>query len=303
MAADRTIHRATPPTERINAASADIDTMTSREIIDMMNAEDASVAASVRNELDAVAKLIDLAVERFRRGGRLFYIGAGTSGRLGVLDASECPPTFGTDPEMVQGIIAGGPSALVRSSEGKEDIAADGARALDGRGATAGDIVVGIAACGLTPFVHGALERAAEIGAATALVTCNDDLRELPGVDVVVAIPVGPEVIAGSTRMKAGTATKMVLNMITTGSMIRLGKVFGNLMVDLSARSAKLRDRAVRIFKAVTDAGDDEAWSWIEKAGGRLKTAIVMRQCRLTREQAEQRLDECDGFLKHALEQ
>ena len=303
MKADGAIDRGKLPTERINAASADIDTMSSREIVGVMNAEDASVAAAVRGELHAVAKLIDLAVGRFRRGGRLFYVGAGTSGRLGILDASECPPTFGTHPEMVQGIIAGGPAALVRSSEGKEDIAADGARALDERGAKADDVVVGIAACGLTPFVHGALERAAEIGAATALVTCNDELLDLPGVDVVVAIPVGPEVIAGSTRMKAGTATKMVLNMITTGSMIRLGKVFGNLMVDLSARSEKLRDRAVRIFKAVTDVGDDEAWSWIEKAGGRLKTAIVMRQCGLTREEAEQRLAECDGLLKHALEQ
>ena len=291
------------PTERINPSSVRIDEMSSREILEVINTEDAGVAAAVRTQLDAIAKLIDLAVERFRRSGRLFYVGAGTSGRLGVLDASECPPTFGTDPEMVQGIIAGGPSALVRSSEGKEDIAEDGAAAIDARGVCDRDTVVGIAACGLTPYVHGALNRARALGAATALVTCNDGRRHgAAPFDVVIAPVVGPEVVTGSTRMKAGTATKMVLNMITTGSMIRLGKVYGNLMVDLSARSDKLRDRAIRIFKAVTgSADDDEAWRCIRSAGGRVKTAIVMNQLGLSAPAAQKRLAASDGFLRLAL--
>jgi len=291
------------PTERVNPSSVRIDEMSSREILEVINTEDAGVAAAVRTQLDAIATLIDLAVERFRGGGRLFYVGAGTSGRLGVLDASECPPTFGTDPEMVQGIIAGGPSALVRSSEGKEDVAGNGAAAIDARGVCSRDTVVGIAACGLTPYVHGALNRARALGAATALVTCNDGPRnEAAPFDVVIAPVVGPEVVAGSTRMKAGTATKMVLNMITTGSMIRLGKVYGNLMVDLSARSDKLRDRAVRIFKAVTGSADDEeAWRCVQSAGGRVKTAIVMNQLGLSASAAQERLEECGGSLRKAL--
>jgi len=290
------------PTERVNPASAHIDGMSSREIAALINAEDAAVAPAVQRQLDEVARVIDLAVERFRRGGRLFYVGCGTSGRLGVLDAAECPPTFGTAPQMVQGIIAGGPAALVRSSEGKEDAAEDGAAAMDERGVCADDMAVGIAACGLTPYVHGALGRARELGAATALITCNNRLCDADA-DVVVAPDVGPEVIAGSTRMKAGSATKMILNIITTGSMVRLGKVYGNLMVDLRARSDKLRDRAVRIFKAVTGATDaDDAWQWIQAADGRVKTAIVMYQLGLSRPAAEHRLEESGGFLRRALE-
>ena len=291
------------PTERVNPASVHIDEMSSREIVALINAEDAAVAPAVQTQLDEVARVIDLAVERFRRGGRLFYVGCGTSGRLGVLDAAECPPTFGTDPELVQGIIAGGRAALVRSSEGKEDASEDGAAAMDEHGVCADDMAVGIAACGLTSYVHGALARAHELGAATVLITCNDAIRSAVQVDVVVAPDVGPEVLAGSTRMKAGTATKMVLNMITTGSMIRLGKVYGNLMVDLRARSDKLRRRAVRIFNAVTGATDDaEAWRWIQSADGRVKTAIVMYQLGLSRADAEKRLDECGGFLRNALD-
>jgi N-acetylmuramic acid 6-phosphate etherase len=287
-------------TEQINPASAHIDEMASREIVELINAEDTKVAEAVRTQLDAIARVIDLAVERFRRGGRLFYVGAGTSGRLGVLDASECPPTFGTEPEMVQGIIAGGPAALVRSSEGKEDIAQDGARALDERGVCPNDTVIGIAACGLTPYVRGALARARQLGAATALITCNDSIRA--DADVVIAAVVGPEVVAGSTRMKAGTATKMILNMITTGSMIRLGKVYGSLMVDLRARSDKLADRAIRIFQAVTGIGGDEAWQWIQQADGRVKTAIVMQKLCLTREEAERRLEECGGIVRRVVD-
>jgi N-acetylmuramic acid 6-phosphate etherase len=289
------------PTERIHPASAEIDRMSTREIAELLNAEDATVAGAVRTQLDAVARTIDLAVERFRRGGRLFYVGCGTSGRLGVLDASECPPTFGTDPETVQGLIAGGPPALVRSSEGREDDPDAGAAELDRRRIGPDDLVVGIAACGLTPYVRGALDWARTRGAATALVTCNDTVRDAD-VDVVIAPAVGPEVLAGSTRLKAGTATKMVLNMITTGAMVRLGKCYGNLMVDLSAKSDKLRDRAVRIFKAVTGSDDDAAaWRTIRAAGGRVKTGIVMHQLALSREAAERRLAECDGRLRDAL--
>ena len=294
--------RANLTTEQVNPATERIDTMSAREIAALINAEDAKVAGVVAGQLDEIARVIDLAVERFRRGGRLFYVGAGTSGRLGVLDASECPPTFGTEPEMVQGIIAGGSSALVRSSEGKEDIAEDGAAEMVKRGVGANDIVIGIAACGLTPYVRGALDRAKILGAATALITCNGSVSA--DVDVTIALVVGPEVVAGSTRMKAGTATKMALNMITTGAMIRLGKVYGNLMVDVRARSNKLRDRAVRIFCAVCgQCAEDEALKLIERAGGSVKTAIVMRKLALSREQAEKRLAGCGGFVRRALEQ
>ena len=299
----RPARRDESPTEQANPASQRIDEMSPREIVGLINTEDAGVAEAVRAQLDEIASVIDLAVERLRRGGRLFYVGCGTSGRLGVLDASECPPTFGTEPEMVQGIIAGGPAALVRSSEGKEDIAEDGAAALDERGVCADDVVIGIAACGLTPYVHGALGRARELGAATALITCNETVRDAIEADVVIAPAVGPEVLAGSTRLKAGTATKMILNMITTASMARLGKVYGNLMVDLSARSSKLRSRAIRIFKATTDVADDDAaWATIQAAGGHVKTAIVMHQLGLSRGAADRRLADCHGFLRRALE-
>lgn len=295
-------NRANLTTEQVNPATARIDTMSAREIAALINAEDAKIAGVVAGQIDRIARVIDLAVERFQLGGRLFYVGAGTSGRLGVLDASECPPTFGTQPEMVQGVIAGGPAALVRSSEGKEDIAEDGAAEMAERGVGANDIVIGIAACGLTPYVHGALDRAKALGAATALITCNGSIKA--DVDVTVPLVVGPEVIAGSTRMKAGTVTKMALNMITTGAMIRLGKVYGNLMVDVSARSNKLRDRAVRILCAVCgQCTEAEALALIERAGGSVKTAIVMRKLSLTREQAEKRLAECGGFVRRALDE
>jgi N-acetylmuramic acid 6-phosphate etherase len=296
------IDRGSLSTERINPLSERIDVMSSRAIAEVMNAEDARVAKAVRSQLEKVAEAIDLAVDRFKKGGRLFYVGCGTSGRLGVLDASECPPTFGVSHEMVQGIIAGGMSALVRSSQELEDDPEGGALALAEKDVSGSDLVVGIAASGLTPFVRGAVERAREIGAATVFLTCNEDVAMTMEADVVVVPPVGPEVIAGSTRMKAGTATKMILNMITTGAMIRLGKVYQNLMVDLLAISQKMRDRAVRIFKTVTGEEDeDAAWRCIEEANGRVKTAIVMKMRGIPREEAEKRLEESDGFLRRAL--
>src|SRR3954468_11135153 len=230
-------------TERRNPRTANIDLASPAEIVDLIHAEDATVAAAVHTQRDAIAKAIDIAERTFRAGGRLFYVGAGTSGRLGVLDASEMPPTFGTDPEMVQGIIAGGHAALTRSQEGAEDRVESAVEDLTAHGVRKGDFVVGIAASGTTPYVKRARPHARSIGAATALVACSPPPQDALAVSDIVILPItGPEVVTGSTRMKAGTATKLVLNMITTGAMIRLGKTFGNLMVDLRATNVKLQD-------------------------------------------------------------
>ena len=240
-------------TERRNPRSQAIDTASAREIVDLINAEDAGVADAVARAGAELARAVELAEEAFRAGGRLLYVGAGTSGRLGVLDATECPPTYGTAPDMVVGIIAGGLPALVRSVEGAEDDVNAGLASMDDRGVGANDFVVGIAASGSTPFVRAALGRAQTLGARTALVSCAEPpavLRET--CDVCVTVLVGPEVVTGSTRMKAGTATKLVLNTITTGAMIRLGKIYGNLMVDLRAWNDKLVDRSERIVMETT---------------------------------------------------
>mgnify|MGYP001814685023 FL=1 len=230
-------------TEHRNARSERIDRLSPLEISDLINAEDQQVARAVGEEREAIAAAMTMVVDAFRRGGRLFYVGAGTSGRLGVLDSAEMPPTFGTDPEMVQGIIAGGYAALVRAQDGAEDFPESGAEALDERGVTERDFVLGIATSGTTPFVHGALARAREVGARTGFLLCTHPAPELlEAHDVVIAPLVGPEVITGSTRMKAGTATKLVLNTITTGAMVLLGKVHGNLMVDLQVTCQKLQD-------------------------------------------------------------
>ena len=264
-----------------------------------MNHEDASIPGVVAGQIDAIAHAVDIAAATFRAGGRLFYVGAGTSGRLGVLDASECPPTFGTDPEMVQGIIAGGIPALTRSQEGAEDRPESGAREMDEHGVTPRDFVVGIAASGTTPFVHGALHRAHAIGARTAIVACTpppDSL--LIDCDVAIIAVVGPEVVTGSTRLKAGTATKLVLNTITTGAMIRLGKTYGNLMVDLRATNNKLVDRSQRIVMEVCGVSRDEATKLLEKAGKSVKLAIVMQKKRIGREEAELLLAENGGVVR-----
>jgi N-acetylmuramic acid 6-phosphate etherase len=244
-----------------------------------------------------------LIVSRFKEGGRLFYVGAGTSGRLGVLDASECPPTFGVPVSLVQGIIAGGRGALVKSAEGAEDYAEDGAAAIDKRKVRADDVVVGLAACGMTPFVHGALKRAGKIGAATVFVTCAPEaVRQIPA-EIIINPVVGPEVVTGSTRMKAGTATKLVLNMLTTGAMIRLGKVYGNLMVDLKATNDKLRDRSIRIVMEMTDLSRPRARRLLARADGKVKPAIVMHFRRTDLAGALRILDECDQFLRKAIEE
>ena len=290
-------------TEQRNPRTREIDRADPLEIVDLINAEDRAVPEAVHAERENIARAMEIAVDCFRRGGRLMYVGAGTSGRLGVLDATECPPTFGSDPDMVQGVIAGGYLALVRSQEGAEDRTEDGAAAMDDAGVGANDFVFGVATSSTTPYVRGALVRANELGARTGFLCCTEPgeaMREL--VDVCVVPLVGPEVIAGSTRMKAGTATKLVLNTITTGAMIRLGKVYGNLMVDLQALSEKLVDRSRRIVMAATGCAREEAERAIEEAGGSVKLAIVMRCTGVDREQAGLYLEESDGFVGLAIQ-
>ena len=285
-------------TEQRNPRSRSIDQLSTIEVVDLINAEDRMVAGAVGEEREAIARCIEIVVDCFRKGGRLFYVGAGTSGRLGVLDAAEMPPTYGTDPEMVQGIIAGGYAALVRAQEGAEDKPEDGARDLEQRGVGANDFVLGIATSGTTPYVHGALRRARELGARTGFLLCTYPSEELHRThDVVIAPLVGPEVITGSTRMKAGTATKMVLNTITTSSMVLLGKVFGNLMVDLQVTCEKLRDRGQRILMETLDIERAVAADVLERAGGHVKTAIVMGKLNIDPEQAGRRLEDAGGVL------
>jgi N-acetylmuramic acid 6-phosphate etherase len=290
-----------PTTEKRNPRSAHIDTLSTLEIVDLINSEDRTVPEAVGSQRRSMAAAIDLIVDRFRKGGRLFYVGAGTSGRLGVLDASECPPTFGVKPTLVQGIIAGGRRALVRSIEGAEDRADDGARAIDGKRVTEKDVVVGLAACGMTPFVRGALQRARQIGAATVFVTCAPEAVKSLRADIVINPVVGPEVITGSTRMKAGTATKLVLNMLTTAAMIKLGKVHGNLMVDLRAVNNKLRDRSVRIVMDLTHLSRRQAQALLQRAEGRVKATVVMHFRRVDLPGALRILDECDQLLRQAI--
>jgi N-acetylmuramic acid 6-phosphate etherase len=286
-------------TERRNPRTASIDLASPIEIVDMINAEDRRVPEVVATQREQIARAIELAEAAFRAGGRLFYVGAGTSGRLGVLDASEIPPTFGAKPEMVQGIIAGGLPALTRAQEGAEDVVGNGARAMDEHGIAAKDFVIGIAASGTTPYVRAALERAAALGAKTGIVACSPPPADLVAkVDVTILPIVGPEVVTGSTRMKAGTATKLVLNTITTGAMIRLGKTYGNLMVDLRATNNKLVDRSQRIVMEVTGVSRDEATKLLERAGKSVKLAIVMQKLGAPREEAERMLAQNGGVVR-----
>ena len=290
-------------TERRNPRSCEIDRLSTLEIVDLVNAEDRMVAEAVGEEREAIARAIELAVSAFRAGGRLIYLGAGTSGRLGVLDAAEMPPTYGTDPRMVQGIIAGGPAALVRAQEGAEDHPEEGAKAVDEHVVGGTDFVLGIATSGTTPYVHGALCRARERGARTGFLLCTYPSEELLAQhDVVIAPLVGPEVITGSTRMKAGTATKMVINTITTGAMVRMGKVYGNLMVDLQATCQKLRDRGERILMETMAMERGAAAALLGRANGHVKTALVMQGRGVGREEAKRLLDEADGLVARVVE-
>jgi N-acetylmuramic acid 6-phosphate etherase len=297
------IDRSRLTTEKPNPRSRDIDRRSTLEIVDIINAEDRTVALKVAKERKRIAAAVEIIVEGFRQGGRLFYVGAGTSGRLGVLDAAECPPTFGTEPRKVQGLIAGGRRALTRSVEGAEDSAEAGAASIDRKRLKPHDVVVGIAACGITPFVCGALERAKQIGARTILLTCTPEGRKHTQADIIINPVVGPEVVTGSTRMKAGTATKLVLNTLTTASMIRLGKVYSNLMVDLRATNEKLRDRAERIVSTVTGLPRLRARNLLAQAGGMAKVAIVMHFRKVSLKDARILLKECDESLRRAIEQ
>jgi N-acetylmuramic acid 6-phosphate etherase len=286
-------------TERRNPRTATIDVAAPLDIVDIIGAEDAAVPAAVAGARNELARTIQLLETAFRAGGRLVYVGAGTSGRLGVLDAAECPPTFGTPPDMVIAVIAGGAQALVRSVEGAEDDVNAGIAAMDERRVNQNDVVVGIAASGTTPFVRAALGRAQALDARTVLVTCAEPPAVLRDTcDVVIFVPVGPEVVTGSTRMKAGTATKLVLNTLTTGAMIRLGKIYGNLMVDLKAWNDKLVDRSERIIMETTGVERARARELIDAAEGSVKVAIVMARRAVSKAEAERLLVEHQGHLR-----
>ncbi|MGD0869597.1 MAG: N-acetylmuramic acid 6-phosphate etherase [Bryobacteraceae bacterium] len=288
-------------TEQTNPASASIDTLSTESVLRIMNAEDRQVADAVEREIPAIARAVDAIVAAFERGGRLFYLGAGTSGRLGVLDASECPPTFNVPPEMVQGIIAGGEAALSQATETTEDDPATGARDLEIRGFTASDVLVGIAASGRTPYVLGAVGKARRMGALTVGISCTPDSELARAVEIAITPLVGPEVVAGSTRMKAGTAQKLVLNMLSTGAFVRLGYVYGNLMVNVQPKNQKLRDRARRIVAQAAGVSVERAGEWLAEAGGSVRVAIVMAKGGVGREDAERRLAAAKGRVSKAL--
>jgi N-acetylmuramic acid 6-phosphate etherase len=289
-------------TEHRNPRTAGIDLASCDEIVALINAEDARIPAAVATQSAQIARAVQMAEETFRAGGRLFYVGAGTSGRLGVLDASECPPTFGVDPEMVQGIIAGGFAALTRAQEGAEDRPQGAHDDLTAAGVRAGDFVIGIAASGTTPYVRAALEFGRSVGARTAIVACSPPPPEtLDAADVAIVVVTGPEVVTGSTRMKAGTATKLVLNTITTGAMIRLGKTYGNLMVDLQSTNEKLKDRSERILREVCGVTREEARALLDAANRSVKVAIVMQKLGVDRDEALRRLAEHGGVIRRVI--
>ena len=288
-------------TEQRNPASERLDALPTEEILRVINSEDRKVAEAVAREIPAIAKAADAIAEALRRGGRLFYIGAGTSGRLGVLDAAECPPTFNVPPELVQGIIAGGERALARATEASEDDPATGARDLRERGFTVNDVLVGLAASGRTPYVLGAIAHARGLGALTIGISCTPHSELSRAVDIPIEPLAGPEIIAGSTRMKAGTATKLILNMLSTAAMIRLGHVFGNLMVNVQPKNQKLIDRARRIIAEAAGVEPTRAAELLEEAGGSVKRAILMARLGIGFEEAEARLKACGGRVSEAL--
>ncbi|NLX13465.1 MAG: N-acetylmuramic acid 6-phosphate etherase [Phycisphaerales bacterium] len=290
-------------TEQRNEGSRAIDCMPVADGFDLMNAEDRGIALAVAEAKPAIVRAIELVVNAFRADGRLIYVGAGTSGRLGVIDASECPPTFLVPPEMVQGVIAGGPEAMFRSQEFAEDSAQSGADEVDRRSVGPNDVVFGIATGGTTPFVHGALERAKQRGAKTVFLACVPREQVEDQAEVSIRVLTGPEVITGSTRLKAGLATKMVLNMITTLSMVQIGKVYENLMVDVNAQScSKLVDRALRIIGTLTGLDRKAGQELMNRAGGNVKTALVMHRKNIDRTAAEAMLAHYRGHVRSVLE-
>lgn len=288
-------------TEQRLPASMALDAMSAGEIVALMNAQDRVACEAVERVREDVARAVEIIVARLKRGGRLIYAGAGTSGRLGVLDASECPPTFRTDPAMVVGVIAGGEQAMFRAQEGAEDRFEDGARQMVDRNVSEADVVCGIAAGGTTPFVHGALAEARSRGAATLFITCCEKYEGEPTYDVTIRPLVGPEVLTGSTRLKAGTATKLILNQLTTASMVRLGKCYENLMVDLRASNAKLVDRSARIVAMICEVDRTRADELLRDAQGDVKAAIVMQKRRCDRATALNALKDANGVLREAL--
>ena len=287
-------------TEARNPATANLDQLGTLDLVKTMHAVDRDVLAAVDQELPHIAQAVDAIVARLDNGGRLFYLGAGTSGRLGVLDASECPPTYNTPPELVQGLIAGGDTALRRSVERAEDDATQGERDLEAQNFSAKDALVGIAASGRTPYVLGGIDYARKLGAATIGLSCVPGSQLAQHAEIAITPAVGPEVVTGSTRMKAGTATKLVLNMLSTASLVRLGYVYGNLMVNVQPTNVKLRDRAARIVATLTDLPHDQAATLLDQAGS-VKTAIVMQRFNLSRADAEKKLAQTKGRLRTAL--
>ena len=289
-------------TEQVNPNSENLDLLSSLELVDLFNREDAKTLSAIAGAREQLAAAIDRTAEALRHGGRLFYVGAGTSGRLGVLDAAECPPTFCSPPELVQGIIAGGAGALVRSSEDLEDLFEDGFEAIAGRHVTDLDVVLGITAGGTTPFVMGALDAARSRGATTIFLSCVPATQAKAKADIDIRLLVGPEILAGSTRLKAGTVTKMALNILSTGVMVKLGKVYGNRMVDVAVTNSKLRDRAQRILAALTGLDREESNALLELSGLSVKLALLMHWTGLDRDAARALLEKNQGHLRACVE-
>lgn len=286
-------------TEKINPRTVDLDRCSALEVVELILQEDRGIVEAINKEKLNISAAVKLVVDKLKAGGRLFFIGAGTSGRLGVLEAAECPPTFGSDPELIQAFIAGGREAVWQSIEGAEDSRTESEESLSDANLTKDDVVVGIAASASTPFVESGLRYAKKMGSGSVLVTCNT--VEKKEADVTIELLVGPEVVVGSTRMKAGTVTKMALNMITTASMVQLGKTYGNLMVDVQPKSAKLRDRAKRIVMHIAGVGEEEASSLLKESGWDVKVAIVMYIRGLNKEDSKELLYSHNGFLREAL--
>jgi N-acetylmuramic acid 6-phosphate etherase len=289
-------------TEQVNINSANLDRLSTIEIVDLFNKEDLNTINAIAGARTELAAAIDMIAANLRQGGRLFYIGAGTSGRLGVLDAAECPPTFCTPPELVQGLLAGGAGALVKSSEGLEDIASDGAQAMVDNKIGEHDVVVGITAGGTTPYVHGAIESAKQRGAKTVFIACVPANQVASIADIDIRLPVGPEILSGSTRLKSGTVTKMALNILSTGTMVKLGKVYGNRMVDVAVTNTKLLDRALQMIQDLTQLDRNAASALLETSGRSVKVALLMHWTQVDRAQAEATLVQNHGQLRLAAE-
>lgn len=289
-------------TEQVNINSANLDRLSTLELVDLFNREDINTLNAIAGARVELANAIDTIADSLRQGGRLFYIGAGTSGRLGVLDAAECPPTFCTPPELVQGILAGGAGALIKSSEGLEDIASDGAAAMVERNVGVHDVVVGITAGGTTPYVHGAIASAKQRGAKTVFIACVPANQVASIADIEIRLPVGAEILSGSTRLKSGTVTKMALNILSTGAMVKLGKVYGNRMVDVAVTNTKLLDRALQMIQDLTQLERDAAQELLAASGKSVKVALLMHWTQVDRDRAEAILAQNHGQLRSAVD-